>query len=47
MLLLGPGSSVRYAMSATETPPEECSRFVQVTEVYCTNLARSPITWWL
>jgi transposase len=34
-------------MSTTETPPEKCSpegcsRFVQVTEVYCTNLARSP-----
>jgi hypothetical protein len=31
-------------MSTSETPPEGCSRFVQVAEVYCTNLARSPLT---
>jgi hypothetical protein len=36
-------------MSATEAlpegcSPEECSCFVQDTEVYCTNLARSPGT---
>jgi hypothetical protein len=42
-----PGSSVHCAMSATEAlpegcSPEECSCFVQDTEVYCTNLARSP-----
>jgi len=52
MRLQEPGSSVHCAMCATETLPEGClpegySCFVQDTEVYCTDLARSSLAWLL